>query len=41
MILRQSEAEKLSLSILHVCGDDPNRAIYAEVFDEYSPRMWR
>ena len=30
-----------NLSILHVCGGDPNRPTWVMTILEYSPRMWR
>ncbi len=41
MILIASYPERLALSILHVCGDDPYRLYVARYNFRYSPRMWR
>ena len=41
MILIASYPERLALSILHVCGDDPQVQLYYEDELVYSPRMWR
>ena len=41
MILIASYPERLALSILHVCGDDPSNGDILDGNFKYSPRMWR
>ena len=41
MILKQLKVTLAGISVLHVCGDDPNISRLSLVIAQCSPRMWR
>ena len=41
-VILMNDLEKAeALSILHVCGGDPNSTVNIKEYFRYSPRMWR